>query len=34
MDKPPQAAEIGEASKLTGKEGEGSKPVGKLTPPG
>ena len=27
MDKPPQAAEVGEASKSTGKGGEGSKPV-------
>ena len=25
---PPKAAEVGESSKSTGKEGEGSKPVG------
>ena len=29
---PPQAAGVGESSKSTGKEGEGSKPVGKPTP--
>ena len=36
LDKPPQAAEEGKASKSTGKagEGEGSKPVGKPTPAG
>ena len=36
LDKPPQAAEEGEASKSAGKtgEGEGSKAVGKPTPTG
>ena len=34
LDKPPQAAEEGEASKSAGKTGEGSKAVGKLTPAG
>ena len=36
LDKPPQAAEEGETSKLTGKagEGEGSKSVGKSSPTG
>ena len=34
LDKPPQAAEEGEASKSAGKTGEGSKAVGKPAPAG
>ena len=33
LDNPPQAAEKGETSKPTGKEGEGSKPIGNPPPP-
>ena len=32
IDNPPQAAEVGEASKLAGKGGKGSKPVGNPPP--
>ena len=34
MDKPPQVPDVGEASKLAGEAGEGSKAVGKPTSTG